>query len=80
MVWVHKMTTTDDPEAFLNAFERTTTVAGWPQDQWASVLIPHLIGPAQQAIGTLFATDLTDYAKVKAAILQALNNSPEGYC
>lgn len=41
------------------------------------MLIPCLIGPAQQAIDTLLMSDFTDYAKVRGAILQTLNHSPE---
>lgn len=47
IVRVQKMTAADDPEEFLNAFECTAMVAGWPQDQWVLILIPCLIGSAQ---------------------------------
>lgn len=43
------------------------------------VLIPCLIGPAQQAIDTLLTQDLGNYKKVQEAILQTLNLSPKGY-
>lgn len=76
---MQKMTPTDDPKAYLNAFECMATLAGWAQAQWAAVLIPCLIEPAQQAVDTLPATDLNDYPKVRAAILQMLNLSPEAY-
>lgn len=62
------MTTADDLKVFLNTFDGTATVAGWPQDPWASVLIPCLIGLAQQAVSTLPTAKLADYNKVKAAI------------
>lgn len=29
----------DNPEAYLSAFECTATTAGWPEAQWAAVLI-----------------------------------------
>lgn len=41
------------------------------------VLIPCLIRLAQQVIDTLLTRDLNDYTKVRAAILQTLNLSPE---
>lgn len=71
------MTKDDDPEAFLNAFERMATVARWPETQWAVMLIPCLIGPAEQAMDTLPTPDLGDYKK--DAILQTLNLTPEAY-
>lgn len=79
LVRVQKMTTEDDADEFLNAFERTATVAGWAQTQWVAVLIPCLISPAQQAMDILPAGDLNDYAKVRAAILHTLNLSLEAY-
>lgn len=33
MVVVQKMTPAEDPEAFLNTFERTEAEAGWPEGQ-----------------------------------------------
>lgn len=68
-VWVQKMTKQDDPEASRNGFERTSTAAGW----WGVVLIPCLIGPAQQDMDNLTTADLADCKRVKAAILQTLN-------
>lgn len=47
------MTLVDDPEAFLNAFEHAVTAAGWPEDQWAAVLVSCLIGPTQQTVDIL---------------------------
>lgn len=39
---------------------------------WAAVLIPHLIGLAQQADNTLPSTDLADYKQIEVDILQML--------
>lgn len=69
LVLVQKMTVKDVPEAFLSTFERTAATAGWAQSQWASMLVPCLIGSAQQVVDTLPASDLNDYTKVQAAIL-----------
>lgn len=52
---------------------------GWPECQWSAVLIPCLIGLAQQAMDTLPMQDLTDYKKVRVAILQMLKLSSETY-
>lgn len=59
------MTPADNPEAYLNAFEWMAMTVGWERSKWAAVLIPCLLGPA--------------YTKVRAAILQMLNLSPEVY-
>lgn len=42
-----------------------------------AILILHLMGTAQQAMDTMQAKDLTDYNKLREAILQTLNRSPE---
>lgn len=54
----------DDHEVFMNAFEQTTVAAGWPPSQWSAVLIPCLIGAAQQAVYTVLLQDLPDFQKV----------------
>lgn len=69
----------DDPKSFLNEFEWTTTAAGWPETQWAIVLISCLIGPAQEAMDTLLTANLANYWKVLDDILQPLNLSLEAY-
>lgn len=76
---MQKITPTNEPEVFLNAFERMTTVACWAQDQWALMLIQCLIGLAQEAVDILSAANLIDYDKVKTTILQTLNISSEAY-
>lgn len=77
VVRAQKMTPNDDPEAFINAFERITIAAGWPTMQWSAILILCFIRPTQQAMDTLPLQDLCDYKKVKTAILQSLNLNPE---
>lgn len=73
------MTPADDPEAYLNIFERTMMAVGWAPDQWAAVLISYLIRPAQQVVHTLLPADLNVYAQVRAAILKTFNLSPKAY-
>lgn len=70
-----KMTPDDDPEAHLNAFERTAVAAGWRAQQWSTILIPCLIGPAQQAVNALPLSDQPEF-QVRKAILQVLNINP----
>lgn len=68
-VRAQKMTPNNDPEAFINAFERTAVMAGWPLAQWSTILIPCPIRPAQQATDTLPIQVLCYYKKVKAVVL-----------
>ncbi len=46
---IPKMTPHDDVEAFLQVFENTATMEGWPQGDWAWALAPLLTGEAQRA-------------------------------
>uniref|UniRef100_A0A8C3IT84 SCAN box domain-containing protein n=1 Tax=Chrysemys picta bellii TaxID=8478 RepID=A0A8C3IT84_CHRPI len=69
----------DDPKAFLVTFERVALVAGWPQDQWATLLDPYLTGTAQMAYQGLATEEARDYSWVKAAILDALDVTPETF-
>lgn len=52
---------------------------GWHEMQWVAILMPCLVGPAQQAVKTLAAEEVLDYGKVKEAIFQTLNLSPEAF-
>lgn len=58
---------------FLNVFERTASVARWPEDQWAPVLIPCLIGPVQQTFagrGTLLIIESVGRTRVRRGARQ----------
>ncbi|XP_056589492.1 uncharacterized protein LOC130409502 [Triplophysa dalaica] len=74
---LHKMGTQDEPEAFLDLFERSAELSGWPPDAWASRLIPLLSGEAQMAAQQLPVANLLVYADLKKAILQRVGRSPE---
>ncbi|XP_053872984.1 uncharacterized protein LOC128831041, partial [Malaclemys terrapin pileata] len=74
-----KMGPEDDPEAFLVTFERVAIVAGWVPEQWATILAPYLTGTAQTVYRGLSVEAARDYNLVKAAILDALDVSPETY-
>lgn len=54
-------------------------MAGQPEAQWAAILIPCLVGPSQQAVDHLAPAEVTDYTKVRDAILQTLNLTPEAH-
>nr|XP_042704076.1 zinc finger and SCAN domain-containing protein 9-like [Chrysemys picta bellii] len=74
-----KMVPGDDPEAFLVTFERVAAVAGWVPELWASILAPYLTGTAQMVYRGLSVEAAQDYSQVKAAILDALDVSPETF-
>uniref|UniRef100_A0A452ITX7 SCAN box domain-containing protein n=1 Tax=Gopherus agassizii TaxID=38772 RepID=A0A452ITX7_9SAUR len=69
----------DDPEAFLITFERVAQVAGRAPDQWATLLAPYLTGMAQAPYQGLSTEDAKDYPQVKAAILDALDITPDTF-
>lgn len=74
-----KMGPEDDPEAFLVTFERVAQVSGWAPDQWATLLAPFLTRAAQTVYQGVSTGDAQDYTQVKAAILEALDVSPETF-
>ncbi len=74
---VQKMGPQDDPEAFLDLFEKTAEACGWPQMDWPVRLIPLLTGEAQLAAQQLPVQNLLVYDDLKRAILQWVGRSPE---
>ncbi len=74
---VQKMGPQDDPEAFLDLFEKTAVACGWPQTAWPVRLIPLLTGEAQLAAQQLPVQNLLVYDDLKRAILQRVGRSPE---
>ncbi|XP_057178616.1 uncharacterized protein LOC130547009 [Triplophysa rosa] len=74
---LQKMGPHDDPEAFLELYERAAESSEWPRDQWALRLIPLLSGEAQVAAQQLPPESLLVYAELKKAILQRVGRSPE---
>lgn len=69
----------DDVEAFLKTFERTAEMAKWPKEQWSFILGPYLTGEAQTALQALPKGEAADYDKLKAAILDWYEITPETY-
>uniref|UniRef100_A0ABM5GND3 CCHC-type domain-containing protein n=1 Tax=Pogona vitticeps TaxID=103695 RepID=A0ABM5GND3_9SAUR len=76
---MQKMTSSDDPEAYLHTFERVAVAAGWPREQWTLILIPCLTGLLQEVVDTLSTQEASQYESVKRAILRTLNLTEETY-
>ncbi len=74
---VQKMGPQDDPETFLDLFEKTAEACGWAQTDWPVRLIPLLTGEAQLAAQQLPVQNLLVYDDLKRAILQRVGRSPE---
>ncbi len=67
----------DDPEAFVDLFEKTAEACGWVRTQWPVRLIPLLTGEAQVAAQQLPVANLLAYEDLKRAILQRVGRNPE---
>ncbi len=65
-----KMGPQDDPEGFVDLFEKTVDACGCDRAQWPVRLIPLLSGDAQVAAQQLPVEKLLAYADLKRAILQ----------
>ncbi|KYO29302.1 hypothetical protein Y1Q_0017948 [Alligator mississippiensis] len=74
-----KMMKDDDPEAYIEAFERHALMTGLPQDYWASQLGALVVGAAQAAYRAIPRDEARDYKQVKQAILYRLEISPDHY-
>ncbi len=72
-----KMGPHDDPEAFVDLFEKTAEAYGWARSQWPVHLIPLLTGEAQVAAQQLPVANLLAYEDLKRAILQRVGRNPE---
>lgn len=69
------MTPHDDVEAYLQMFETTATLEGWPPADWARALAPLLTGEAQRAYFSLPAVTAGRYEEVRREILARLGLS-----
>ncbi len=72
-----KMGPHDDPEAFVDLYEKTAEACGWARSQWPVRLIPLLTGEAQVAAQQLPVANLLAYDDLKRAILQRVGQNPE---
>ncbi len=68
----------DDPEAFVDLFEKTAEEWGWARSQWPVRLIPLLTGEAQVAAQQLPVANLLAYEDLKRVILQRVGVPPRG--
>ncbi|XP_067312462.1 uncharacterized protein [Pseudorasbora parva] len=74
---LHKMGPEDDPEAFIDLFQKAAEACGLPRAQWPVRLIPLLSGEAQAAAQQLPVANLLKYDDLKRAILQRVGRTPE---
>ncbi|XP_067246917.1 uncharacterized protein [Chanodichthys erythropterus] len=74
---LQKMGPQDDPEAFLDLFEKAAEVSGWPRDQWPMRLVPLLSGESQVAAQQLPVQNLLVFNDLKRAILQRGGRYPQ---
>ncbi|XP_067302542.1 uncharacterized protein [Pseudorasbora parva] len=72
-----KMGPQDDPEAFLDLFERSAEACGWPRLDWPVRLILLLSGEAQIAAQQLPVPNLLVYEDLRGAIRQRVRLSHE---
>ncbi|XP_077076217.1 uncharacterized protein LOC143729068 [Siphateles boraxobius] len=72
-----KMGPADDPEAFLDLFERMAETRGWPRADWPLRLIPLLSGESQVAAHQLPVASLLVYQDLRRAILQRVGRTTE---
>ncbi len=72
-----KMGPHDDPEAFVDLFEKTAEACGWARRQWPVRRIPLLTGEAQVVAQQLPVANLLAYEDLKRAILQRVGRNPE---
>ncbi|XP_067283274.1 uncharacterized protein [Pseudorasbora parva] len=72
-----KMGPMDDPEAFIDLFERSAAARDWPKEDWPMRLLPLLSGEAQVAAHQLPVKNLLVYDDLKRAILQRVGRTPE---
>uniref|UniRef100_A0A8C4T3S2 SCAN box domain-containing protein n=1 Tax=Erpetoichthys calabaricus TaxID=27687 RepID=A0A8C4T3S2_ERPCA len=74
-----KMTSQDDPEAFLKTFERVARHYKWPEETWSPRLAPLLCGEAQLAYAGLDDSHAMSYSQVKEAILLCYRSASDIY-
>ncbi|KYO35186.1 hypothetical protein Y1Q_0001065 [Alligator mississippiensis] len=73
------MTREDNPEVYIEAFERTAIQTGLDHSQWGHQLGALVIDRVQATYWALSRKDARDYDAVKAAILYRLEISLESY-
>ncbi|KYO35402.1 hypothetical protein Y1Q_0007985 [Alligator mississippiensis] len=74
-----RMTSEDDPKAYIEAFERHAILTGLDKVFWAGQLGAFVVGKAQVAYRAMPRDEAWDYDAVKAAMLYRLEINPEHY-
>ena len=69
----------DELDAYILRFERHATLQKWPPEYWASVLGNLLTGRALDVYTRMSAEDASDYAILKATLLQHFALTSEGF-
>lgn len=72
---LHKMKQQDGLEMFLELFEKSAEVCGWPHDQWPVRLIPLLLRESQVAAQQLPVANLLVFDNLKRAIIQRVGRT-----
>lgn len=70
------MTAEDDPEAFLESFERVAVASGMNKSKWMGK-VGVLLGPGQAASQALSGLEAQDYGHLKEQILYRVDITPE---
>ena len=69
----------DSIDAYLERFERYAKLQKWDATNWAIALSALLSGKALEVYARLPISDITDYTKIKAALLKSYNHTEEGF-
>ena len=69
----------DSIDCYLQRFERFARSNEWPEEDWATSLSALLSGKALEVYSRLSDEDATNYAYLKAALLERYNLNEEGY-
>ena len=68
-----------DVDSYISHFERVAVLCGWKKSSWPARFISLVHGKARDAVLRLAPEDLTDYEKVKAALLRHFRLDSEAY-
>ena len=66
-------------EKYFPHFEKLALSMGWPKEMWAHLVQSKLSGKARDAYLAMPMADVSDYEKVKKAVLKAYELVPEAY-
>ena len=69
----------DEMGAFLDTFEATARVGGWPREQWTIFLRSSLSGAGLTAVASMAADQQADYNAVRAELLREYHITTETF-